>query len=150
MASGVEQIIFITSEGKSAIGDLFDYNYHLDYVLKEKNKTELAPEVSNSSNRIDIVTVYQKKPLGLGHAIWTASHVVGNEPFMVLLVDYLLFAQEPCAKQMLKIFADVGESIVAVQLVPNDQAHQYGIVESAKNGRTRTFRVTRIVKKPAP
>ncbi|THB77703.1 MAG: UTP--glucose-1-phosphate uridylyltransferase [Desulfobulbaceae bacterium] len=150
VSSGVEQIIFITSEGKSAIENHFDYNFHLDSVLKEKNKTALGKELDEISNLIDIVSVRQKKPLGLGHAIWTARHVIGNEPFMVCLGDDLVLSDIPCAKQMLDLFHDVGESIVAVKRVPQDQTYQYGIVEGEANGRERTFKVSRMVEKPAP
>lgn len=150
VASGIDQIIFVTSEGKSAIENHFDYNYHLDMVLKEKNKTVLGEELNNISNLIDIVSVRQKKPLGLGHAIWTARHVVGNEPFMVLLGDDLVLSRKPCAKQMLELFDEVGESIVAIQRVPLNETHQYGIVEGEKNDRENTYRVSRMVEKPAP
>ncbi len=150
VASGIEQIIFVTSEGKSAIENHFDYNFYLDSVLKEKKKVVLGEELNMISNLIDIVSVRQKKPLGLGHAIWTARHVIGNEPFMVLLGDDLVLSKIPCAKQMLSLWEDVGESIVAVQRVPQDQTHQYGIVEGDDNGRERTHKVTRMVEKPAP
>ena len=150
VASGIEQIIFVTSEGKSAIENHFDYNYELDHVLKEKNKTVLGKELDMISNLIDIVSVRQKKPLGLGHAIWTARHIVGDEPFMVCLGDDLVYSDVPCAWQMLELFREVGESIVAVQRVPADQTYQYGIVEGIDNDRERTHRVKRMVEKPAP
>ena len=150
VASGIEQIIFVTSEGKSAIENHFDYNYELDHVLKEKNKTLLGKELDMISNLIDIVSVRQKKPLGLGHAIWTARHIVGDEPFMVCLGDDLVSSEVPCAWQMLELFREVGESIVAVQRVPANQTYQYGIVEGLDNGRERTHRVRRMVEKPAP
>jgi UTP--glucose-1-phosphate uridylyltransferase len=148
--SGIEQIIFVTSEGKSAIENHFDYNFHLDAVLKEKNKRTLGKELDMISNLIDIVSVRQKKPLGLGHAIWTARHIVGNEPFLVCLGDDLVLSDVPCARQMLELYRDVGESIVAVQRVPHEQTHQYGIVEGEANGRERTYKVSRMVEKPAP
>jgi len=150
VASGIEQIIFVTSEGKSAIENHFDYNYELDHVLKEKNKTLLGKELDMISNLIDIVSVRQKKPLGLGHAIWTARHIVGAEPFMVCLGDDLVSSEVPCAWQMLELFREVGESIVAVQRVPPNQTYQYGIVEGIDNGRERTHTVKRMVEKPAP
>jgi len=150
VASGIEQIIFVTSEGKSAIENHFDYNYELDHVLKEKNKTLLGKELDMISNLIDIVSVRQKKPLGLGHAIWTARHIVGAEPFMVCLGDDLVSSEVPCAWQMLELFREVGESIVAVQRVPPNQTFQYGIVEGIENDRERTHRVKRMVEKPAP
>jgi UTP--glucose-1-phosphate uridylyltransferase len=150
VASGIDQIIFVTSEGKSAIENHFDYNFHLDSVLKEKNKTILGEELNNISNLIDIVSVRQKKPLGLGHAIWTARHVIGNEPFMVLLGDDMVLSKTPCAKQLLNLFDEVGESIVAIQRVPMVETPQYGIVEGEKTGRENTYKVTRMVEKPAP
>lgn len=150
VASGIDQVIFVTSEGKSAIENHFDYNFHLDAVLREKKKVVLGEELNNISNLIDIVSVRQKKPLGLGHAIWTARHVVGDEPFMVLLGDDLVLSKIPCAKQMLNLFDDVGESIVAVQRVPMDQTYQYGIVEGEQDERDRTHRVSRLMEKPAP
>jgi UTP--glucose-1-phosphate uridylyltransferase len=150
VASGIDQVIFVTSEGKSAIENHFDYNFHLDAVLKEKNKIVLGEELNNISNLIDIVSVRQKKPLGLGHAIWTARHVVGNEPFMVCLGDDLVLSKVPCAKQMLDLFDEVGESIVAIQRVPQSETFQYGIVEGEKDVHDHTFKVSRMVEKPAP
>jgi len=150
VASGIDQVIFVTSEGKSAIENHFDYNFHLDSVLREKNKVELGAELNNISNLIDIVSVRQKKPLGLGHAIWTARNVVGNEPFMVLLGDDLVLSRTPCARQLLDLYDHVGESIVAIQRVLPKDTHQYGIVEGEPNGRENTYKVTRMVEKPAP
>lgn len=150
VASGIEQVIFVTSEGKSAIENHFDYNFELDSVLREKKKVAIGEELNMISNLIDIVSVRQKKPLGLGHAIWTARHVVGDEPFMVCLGDDLVQSDIPCAKQMLSLFEDVGESIVAVQRVPHDQTYQYGIVEGEENDRERTHQITRMIEKPAP
>jgi len=150
VASGIDQIVFVTSEGKSAIENHFDYNFHLDAVLKEKNKVTLGEEISNISNLIDVVSVRQKKPLGLGHAIWTARNVIGNEPFMVLLGDDMVLSQVPCAKQMITLFEQVGESIIAIQRVPMDQTHQYGIVEGEEDDREKTVRISRMVEKPAP
>ena len=150
VASGIDQIIFVTSEGKSAIENHFDYNFHLDAVLKEKHKTILGEELNNISNLIDIVSVRQKKPLGLGHAIWTARNVVGNEPFMVLLGDDMVLSKTPCAKQLLNLFEEVGESIVAIQKVPMEETPQYGIIEGEEIDREKTYKVTRMVEKPAP
>lgn len=150
VASGIDQIIFVTSEGKSAIENHFDYSFHLDAVLKEKNKTILGEELNNISNLIDIVSVRQKKPLGLGHAIWTARNVVGNEPFMVLLGDDMVLSKTPCAKQLINLFEEVGEAIVAIQKVPMEETSQYGIVEGEKIDREKTYKVTRMVEKPAP
>lgn len=149
VASGIEEIILVTSEGKSAIENHFDYNFELETILKEKNKHDLCEEVCNISNLIDIVSVRQKKPLGLGHAIWTTRNVVGNEPFLVLLGDDLVLSETPCCQQMLDLFADLQESIVAIQQVPQEETNQYGIVEGEQT-RDRVYKVDRMVEKPAP
>ena len=150
VASGIEEVILITSTGKSAIENHFDYDFQLDTVLKEKNKIQLSEELTNISNLIDIVSVRQKKPLGLGHAIWMARNVIGNEPFLVLLGDDLVMSDVPCCKQMIDLYKEVGESIVAVQRVPMDETYQYGIVEGEETDKERTFKVDRMVEKPAP
>ncbi|HET97272.1 MAG TPA: UTP--glucose-1-phosphate uridylyltransferase GalU [Desulfurivibrio alkaliphilus] len=150
VASGIEVIIFITSEGKSAIENHFDYNFELDTLLRQKNKIDLCEEICHISNLIDIIAVRQKKPLGLGHAIWSARNVVGNEPFLVLLGDDLVLSDQlPCCQQMLNLYDEVQESIVAVQRVSPEEASQYGIVEG-EPVREGVYSVQRMVEKPAP
>lgn len=150
VASGIEEVVLITSAGKSAIENHFDYDFQLDTVLKEKNKNILREELNNISNLIDIVSVRQKEPLGLGHAIWMARNVIGDEPFLVLLGDDLVRSSVPCCKQMIELFEKVGESIVAIQRVPLDQTYQYGIVEGEDTVFERTYKVKRMMEKPAP
>jgi UTP--glucose-1-phosphate uridylyltransferase len=150
VASGIEEVILITSAGKSAIENHFDYNYELDTILKDKNKHALREELSLTSSLIDIVSVRQKEPLGLGHAIWMARKVVGNEPFLVLLGDDLVRSKTPCCRQMIDLYEKINESIVAIQRVPMDQTCQYGIVEGKKTDFERTFKVEQMVEKPAP
>jgi UTP--glucose-1-phosphate uridylyltransferase len=150
VASGVEEVILVTSAGKSAIENHFDYNFELETVLIEKKKQKLCEELCNISNLIDVVSVRQKKPLGLGHAIWTTRNVVGNEPFIVLLGDDLVLSdKKPCCAQMIELFEEVQESIVAIQHVDMKDTYQYGIVEGTLE-RERTYRVSRMVEKPAP
>ncbi len=149
VASGIEQVILVTSEGKSAIENHFDYNFELDTVLQAKKKEKLAEELNHISNLIDVVSVRQKKPLGLGHAIWSTRNVVGNEPFVVLLGDDLVLSNEPCCHQMITLFNEVQESIVAIQRVPLEQTGNYGIVEG-RPYKERTYQVERMVEKPAP
>jgi UTP--glucose-1-phosphate uridylyltransferase len=150
VASGIEVIIFITSEGKSAIENHFDYDFELDTLLRQKNKLDLCEEVCHISNLIDIISVRQKKPLGLGHAIWSARNVVGNEPFLVLLGDDLVLSDKlPCSQQMLNLFDEVQESIVAIQRVTPEEASQYGIVEG-EAVREGVYKVNRMVEKPPP
>jgi UTP--glucose-1-phosphate uridylyltransferase len=150
VASGIEEVILITSAGKSAIENHFDYDFQLDTVLKQKNKRKLRDELTKISSLIDIVSVRQKEPLGLGHAIWMARNVIGDEPFLVLLGDDLVRSEKPCCRQMIDLYNEVGESIVAVQRVPLDQTYQYGIVEGVETDQERTFKVKRMVEKPAP
>ncbi len=149
VASGIEQVILVTSEGKSAIENHFDYDFALDTILQKKNKLRLAEELNHISNLIDIVSVRQKKPLGLGHAIWSTRNVVGDEPFAVLLGDDLVLSDEPCCHQMISLFDEVQESIVAIQRVPSDQTSNYGIIEG-KPFKERTYKVGRMIEKPAP
>lgn len=148
VASGIEEVVLITSAGKSAIENHFDYDFQLDTVLKEKNKNELREELNNISNLIEIISVRQKKPLGLGHAIWMARDVIGNEPFLVLLGDDLVMSNKPCCKQMIDLFEEVQESIVAIQRVPMDQTCQYGIVEGNATAIDRTYKIDNMVEKP--
>ena len=150
VASGIEEVILITSAGKSAIENHFDYNYELDTILRQKNKHELREELARTSGLIDVVSVRQKEPLGLGHAIWMARKVIGDEPFLVLLGDDLVRSRIPCCRQMIDLYEKVNESIVAIQRVPMDQTHQYGIVEGEKTDFERTVKVKRMVEKPAP
>ena len=149
VASGIDQIILVTSEGKSAIENHFDYNYELDTILKQKHKMDLCEQVCNVANLIDIVSVRQKKPMGLGHAIWTTRNVVGNEPFLVLLGDDLVQSKVPCCQQMLNLYDEVHESIVAVQHVPLNETHQYGVVEGTAL-HDRVYKVDRLIEKPPP
>lgn len=109
----------------------------------------MAEELNHISNLIDIVSVRQKKPLGLGHAIWSTRNVVGDEPFAVLLGDDLVLSDEPCCRQMISLFDEVQESIVAIQRVPMEQTSSYGIVEGQKV-KEKTYRIERMVEKPAP
>ena len=149
VASGIEQVILVTSQGKSAIENHFDYDFELDTTLQMKKKLKMAEELNHISNLIDIVSVRQKKPLGLGHAIWSTRNVVGDEPFAVLLGDDLVLSDEPCCHQMLSLFNEVQESIVAIQRVPKDQTKHYGIVEGTPFNE-KTYKIDRMVEKPSP
>src|SRR6056297_933608 len=97
--SGIEEVIFITGRGKGGIEDHFDYHYELEKLLEERGKHRELEKVRKISSMIRTVAVRQKKPLGLGHAIYCARDVVGDEPFIVLLPDDIISAEPPCAKQ---------------------------------------------------
>ena len=150
VASSIEQIILVTSSGKQAIENHFDYDFQLDTVLKERNKTQLREELRHISNLIDVTTVRQKEPLGLGHAILTARSLVGEEPFFVLLGDDLVRGRTACCRQMIDLYEQVRTSVVAIQRVPEQETCNYGIVEGEESEFNRAFRVNRMIEKPPP
>ncbi len=149
VASGIKEVVLVTASGKSAIEDHFDYSFELETFLAQKGKMNLLKEVRHISNLIEVVSVRQKEPLGLGHAIKVTEPVVGNEPFVVVLGDDMVDATVPCVFQMLKIFAKYQESVVAVQQVPAEEVHRYGIIEGEKVAEG-VYKVRRLVEKPAP
>ncbi|MFH0810247.1 MAG: UTP--glucose-1-phosphate uridylyltransferase GalU [Pseudomonadota bacterium] len=149
VASGIEQVIMITGKGKYVIEDHFDAHYELEDILARKNKNEMLAQVRGAGNIANIVSVRQKQLLGLGHAVLCAKDVVGCEPFVVLLGDDLIDAEVPCVRQMLKVFEDVGESVVAVERVPLEDTHRYGIIDGRDLG-NGVFNVRRMVEKPRP
>ncbi len=149
VASGINEIVLVTASGKSAIEDHFDYSFELETFLAQKGKLDLLREVRHISRLIEVVSVRQKEPLGLGHAVMVTQRVVGNEPFVVVLGDDLVEAEVPCVYQMLQVFHRFQESVVAVQRVPEDEISRYGIVEGEEVAEG-VFKVTRLVEKPAP
>src|SRR5512132_4350855 len=106
MASGCDQIIIVTGRGKSAIEDHFDVSYELEKMLEERGKKDLLAIVQRISDMIHVAYVRQKEALGLGHAVYTARELVGDEPFAVLLADDVIDAEKPCLKQMIEIFEE--------------------------------------------
>lgn len=150
LAAGIEQIIFVTGSGKGALEDHFDTNLRLEKILEERNKDDLLQAVKSivpsSSN---IVYTRQSEPLGLGHAIWCARDIVGDEPFAVLLADDLIQSDVPLLTQMVKEFDRLRASMMAIVEVPQEETYRYGIIEGKKafNG---TVQVTSMVEKPDP
>ncbi len=149
VASGIKEIVLVTASGKSAIEDHFDYSFELETFLAQKGKLDLLREVRHISRLIDVVSVRQKEPLGLGHAVKVTEPVVGDQPFVVVLGDDLVESEVPCVYQMLQVFGRFEESVVAVQRVPAEETHRYGIVEGEEVAEG-VFKVTRLIEKPAP
>ncbi len=147
VASGIKEVVLVTASGKSAIEDHFDYSFELETFLAQKGKLELLAEVKHISRLIDVVSVRQKEPLGLGHAVSVTEQVVKDEPFVVCLGDDLVVADVPCVYQMLKVFEKYQESVVAVQKVPESEVDKYGIVEG-EEVEPGVYRIDRIVEKP--
>jgi UTP--glucose-1-phosphate uridylyltransferase len=147
IASGIEDILIITGRNKGSIEEHFDRAVELEENLEKNNKEELLEEIKNISKMINIHTVRQKDPLGLGHAIYCAKSFVGNEPFAVLLGDDVVDSEKPCLKQMLDIFEEYNSSILGVQPVGWENVNKYGIVSGNKVS-DKIYTVSDLVEKP--
>jgi UTP--glucose-1-phosphate uridylyltransferase len=146
--AGIEQMIFVTGRGKSSLVDYFDHAYELEATMREKGKSLDVLEPSNARFG-EIVTVRQQQPLGLGHAVWCARDIVGDEPFAVLLPDELMWGQPGCLAQMVEAYEQVGGNLVAALEVPDGETHKYGVIDpGASDGRLTDVRA--MVEKPAP
>jgi len=147
VAAGIEQIIIISGRSKRAIEDHFDRAPELERLLEEQGKTSLLEQVRASSELAEIHYIRQKEPKGLGHAILSARHFIGDEPFAVLLGDDIIVSDEPGIKQLLDEHERSGHAVIGVQDVPETETHRYGIIDSARQeGRAHTVR--RFVEKP--
>src|SRR5262245_49375798 len=148
-AAGIEHFIFITGRNKGAIEDHFDKQFELDATLERRRKTaELEELQADLPAAGETSFTRQQEPLGLGHAVWCAREIVGDEPFALLLPDMLHFGPRGCLAEMMEVYADnPGSNVIAVYEVPLDQVHQYGIVGVGEK-RGKGFRVTSMVEKP--
>ncbi len=147
VASGIEDIIIVTGRNKRSIEDHFDKSIELELELERGNKQELLNMVREISDMANIHYIRQKEPRGLGHAILTARHFVGNEPFAVLLGDDVVVSKKPCLMQMLEVFSEYKTSILGVQEVAHEVVNKYGIVD-CKNIENRVYKVHDLVEKP--
>lgn len=154
VSSGLEDIILVTSQGKEAIENHFDYSAELEAALKgKKGKEELWKMVETISNMITVSSVRQKKPMGLGHAVLVTEPFVGDEPFGVFLGDDIIRADIPCMKQLLDVFEFCGGSVIAVMEVPPQVVSRYGIVsveELESDFDQRIYSVRDMIEKPSP
>lgn len=152
--SGIEEILIITGRNKSSIENHFDFSFELERTLEEKQKYSLLKTVNSISNMSDIYYVRQKKPLGLGHAISCAKSFIGNEPFLVLLGDDIIYTDPkkneiPVSKQLIDKYYNLQEgSILGIQKVPENDVNKYGIIKPLKNIDTDTMEVDDFVEKP--
>ena len=146
--AGIEELIFVTGRGKAALDDYFDIGFELETTMRERGKSLDALKPSNSGFG-EVVSVRQQQPLGLGHAVWCARHIVGDEPFAVLLPDELMVGKPNCLAQMVEAYDKVGGNIVAALEVPENETHKYGVIDpGASDGRLTEIRA--MVEKPAP
>lgn len=150
-AAGIEHIVFVTGRNKQVIEDHFDIAYELEDTLRARSKLE-ALELLEQHRPQPGSTSFtrQQAPLGLGHAIWCARDIIGNEPFAILLPDMIIKSQTSCLKQMVDVYARTGGNIIAVEKVPEDQTHKYGIVELKEDTQDRAMTIEGMVEKPAP
>ena len=149
-AAGIEDFIFVTSRGKSALEDYFDLAPDLQAALESKGKTELL-NILQSTNMESgaIAYVRQQKALGLGHAVACASKLIGDEPFAVILPDDVIAGDRPCLQQMVEAHAETGGAMVAAMEVPADKISAYGVLDVTA-GEDRVMQVKGMVEKPAP
>jgi UTP--glucose-1-phosphate uridylyltransferase len=148
--AGIDEFIFVTGRGKSAIEDHFDHSYELQDQLAARDKSQELDDIRTwLPTAGQVAYTRQQEPLGLGHAVWCARHLIGNEPFAVLLADDLVLSQTPCLRQMTEVHQRIGGNLVAVMEVPRSQTSNYGILEiGADDG--RLVEVAGLVEKPAP
>jgi UTP--glucose-1-phosphate uridylyltransferase len=149
-AAGIEDFIFVTSRGKTALEDYFDHAPELEAALEAKGKDALLDELKKTYMQDGRVAyMRQHKPLGLGHAVWCARHLIGDEPFAVILPDDVIDAEPSCLAQMTEAHAETGGSVVAAMEVPPAKASSYGILD-VEDGGGPSLRVRGMVEKPQP
>lgn len=154
IASGIEDVIFVTGRRKNAIEDHFDSLPELENFLEAHGKPKLAQMVRDISGGVNFSYTRQSEALGLGHAVLTARHLVGNEPFAVLLGDVIPHGKVPATKSLVEIYEATGKGAIAVERVPKERVHLYGIVdaEPSADGRwgEHVMTIKDLVEKPKP
>jgi UTP--glucose-1-phosphate uridylyltransferase len=150
-AAGIERYIFITSQGKTAIEDHFDVNRFLEQTLRERDKRkELATLESLSLKPGEAIFIRQPQPLGLGHAVWCAKNLIGQDPFLLLLADDMIIGSIPCVQQMIEAYGQYGRgNYAAVMEVAPDQVSRYGILTPQQDAGS-IVRASSVVEKPDP
>ena len=132
--AGIDQLIFVTGRGKTAIVEHFDHAFELEATMTERDKSLVVLEPTRIQPG-NLVTVRQQVPLGLGHAIWCARAIVGDEPFAIFLPDELMIGQPGCMKQMVEAYDAVGGNLLSVLEVPEDEVSNYGVIKpGVRNG----------------
>ncbi len=146
--AGIEQLIFVTGRGKSSLVDYFDISFELESTMRNKGKSLEALELSRADFG-ELISVRQQQPLGLGHAVWCARYVVGDEPFAVLLPDDLMAGTPGALRQMVDAYNEVGGNIVCAEEVAAEKTASYGIVTPGES-RGNLTEVRGLVEKPKP
>lgn len=147
--AGIEHFVFVTGRGKGAIEDHFDLAYELEATLKARGKSAEFEMLKASRPMAGAASfVRQQEPLGLGHAVWCARDIVGDEPFALALPDMLIHGRRGCFAQMIDVYSRHGGNIIAVEEVPHEHVNRYGVVALADDMGHETFRITGMVEKP--
>ena len=148
-AAGIEHFIFVTGRNKGVIEDHFDSQYELEHTLETRGKIrELGELLNDLPGAGQTSFTRQQKPLGLGHAVWCARELVGDEPFALLLPDMLHHGVKECLAEMIEAYNEHGGNHIAVSPVPDDQTHHYGIV-GVEDAKAKTSKITGMIEKPA-
>jgi len=146
--SGISDVIFVTGRGKRAIEDHFDSSFELEHILEKKGKQDILKMIRDISDMATFAYVRQKEAKGDGHAILSAAHLVNNEPACAILFgDCIVDSDIPCLKQMIEVYNKYQCSVIAVEEVPHDQVHQYGVIKG-KQINDRVYELESIVEKP--
>ena len=146
--AGIEQMIFVTGRGKAALEDYFDIAYELEATMRERGKSLDVLEPTRLPAGA-LASVRQQEPLGLGHAVWCARDIVGDEPFAVLLPDDLMWGNPGCLREMVDAYEEVGGNIICVEEVAPEKTASYGIITPGATSGNRT-EVKGLVEKPKP
>lgn len=147
--SGIEEIVFVTGRGKRAIEDHFDVSYELEDTLVEKNKKDLLKAVQDIPNLAKFSYVRQPLPLGDGHAVLQAAHLLNGEPVLVMFGDCLYDSEVPAAKQLIEAYREYNEPIIGLARVCKNDVKKFGVIDGAKVNRN-TYKVKQLVEKPSP
>ncbi|QQR48913.1 UTP--glucose-1-phosphate uridylyltransferase GalU [bacterium] len=147
--SGIKNFVVVTGKNKNVIEDHFDTNSELENFLAAQDKGHLLDEINKIINTADFIYVRQKEPLGLGHAVWTARHVIGNEPMAIFLPDDIIAGNTPAMGQLIQVAMQEKCNVVAVQEVPMDQVSRYGIIAIRKQFSPNLFQVKELIEKPS-
>ncbi|MGB8468428.1 MAG: UTP--glucose-1-phosphate uridylyltransferase [Candidatus Babeliales bacterium] len=150
IAAQLSQCIMITAKNKNILGDYFDADPELEAMLKERSKLELIANLERINRECTFSFVRQAEPRGLGHAVWTARHLIGKEYFSVLLPDDIIINKTTALEQLLKIARQERASVIAVQEVPLEETQLYGIIEIKKQLSPTLFQVSSVTEKPHP
>ncbi len=147
--AGIEHVVFVTGRNKAAIEDYFDHAFELETSLKEKGKVEILEDVQSSVFQPGQMSfTRQQAPAGLGHAIWCARDIIGDEPFAISLPDVIVRGAPGCLKQMVDQYNQVGGNMIAVEEVPREEVHKYGVI-APKSTDGRLMEMSGMVEKPA-